>query len=171
MEKHYLESVIKQFEYYKMLGEKAIDKVPDDKLTWRSNEESNSIAIIVKHLSGNMLSRWTEFLTTDGEKSWRNRDTEFENDLSDRGAIGAAWKKGWACCLSALRSLSTSDLGKLIFIRSEGHTVIEAINRQLAHYAYHVGQIVVIAKMVSPEWTSLTIPKGTSKQYNESKMK
>ncbi len=166
----YLESVRKQFEYYKMLGEKTFSQLADDKLFWQYNEDSNSIATIVKHLSGNMLSRWTDFLTSDGEKEWRNRDAEFENDITSREELLEKWNEGWSCLFNALRSLTTYDLEKVIYIRNQGHTVVEAINRQLAHYPYHIGQIVFIGKMVSEKpWVSLSIPKGDSKTFNADK--
>lgn len=166
----YLESIRKQFEYYKMLGDKTIDQLPDDKLFWQYNEESNSIAIIVKHLYGNMLSRWTDFLTTDGEKEWRNRDAEFENNINSKEILIEMWEEGWKCFFNALNPLNAEDLNRIIYIRNEGHTVLEAINRQLAHYPYHVGQMVFIGKMICNEsWVSLSIPKGKSKSYNTEK--
>jgi len=170
MNKDYLESVLKQFEYYKMLGEKSMAQMPDEKLFWQYNEDSNSVYTIVKHLWGNMLSRWTDFLTSDGERESRDRDAEFENDAHTRGELMVKWNEGWACFLYALRSLKEDDLDKIIYIRNQGHTVMEAINRQLAHYSYHVGQIVFIAKMAADEgWKSLTIPKGNSKSFNAEK--
>jgi hypothetical protein len=169
MNSNYLESVIKQLEYYRLLGEKTIAQIPEEKLFVQFNEESNSIAIIVKHLWGNMLSRWSDFLTTDGEKEWRNRDAEFENDIASKEELLQKWNEGWQVCLSALKSLIAADLEKVIYIRNQGHTVMEAINRQLAHYPYHIGQIVFIGKMYSDKWTSLSIPKGNSKQFNEAK--
>jgi len=170
MNKDYLESVIKQFEYYKQLGERAMEQLPDEKLFWQYDEESNSIAIIVKHLWGNMLSRWTDFLTTDGEKEWRDRDAEFENDAQTRAELLSRWNEGWQCFLGALQQLTGDDLQKVIYIRNQGHTVMEAINRQLAHYPYHVGQMVYIAKLVAgSEWKSLTIPKGNSASFNAEK--
>lgn len=170
MTNDYLESVKKQFSYYKMLGEKAMAQIPDEKLFWQYNEESNSIATIVKHLCGNMLSRWTNFLTSDGEKEWRNRDAEFDNDMHTREEMMVKWEEGWKCLLDALQTLTTDDLEKEIFIRNMGHTVMEAINRQLAHYPYHIGQIVFISKMVNDsQWNSLSIPKGNSNQYNAKK--
>lgn len=170
MKSNYLESAIKQFEYYKMLGDKTLEQVADEKLFWKLNENSNSIAIIINHLCGNMLSRWTDFLTTDGEKEWRNRDLEFENELSTRAEVEQQWDKGWKCLFNTLNLLTEADMEKEIYIRNQGHTVLEAINRQLAHYPYHVGQIVFIGKMVCDEaWISLSIPKGSSGQYNESK--
>ncbi len=171
MNTNYLESAIRQFQYYKMLGEKAIAQIPEEKLFWQHSGDSNSIAIIVKHLAGNMLSRWTDFLTTDGEKEWRNRDDEFENTIESKGDLLKVWSNGWSVCLETLKSLDECDLEKTIYIRNQGHTVIEAINRQLAHYPYHVGQIVFIAKMFAPHWETLSIPKGNSKGYNEAKFK
>jgi len=167
MTNDYLGSAKKQFEYYKMLGEKTFAQLTDEQLFWQFNEESNSIATIVKHLWGNMLSRWTDFLTTDGEKEWRKRDAEFDNDIADRGELLTKWSDGWACMFHAINQLTESDLTKEIYIRNMGHTVLDAINRQLAHYSYHVGQIVLIGKMqCNDKWISLSIPKGTSKEYN-----
>jgi hypothetical protein len=170
MENDYLQSVRKQFEYYKMLGDKTIAQVTDEQLFWQYNEESNSIATIVKHLWGNMLSRWTDFLTTDGEKDWRDREGEFENDISDRAELLAKWNEGWNCLFSALDSVNESNFDQLVYIRNQGHTITEAINRQLAHYPYHVGQIVFIGKMfLNEQWTSLSIPRGDSRKYNADK--
>lgn len=134
MTNDYLTDVKRRFEDYKMLGEKTFAQVPDEKLFWKFNEESNSIATIVKHLWGNMLSRWTNFLNTDGEKESRNRDAEFENDMTTRGELIEKWNEGWGCLFDALSSLTPADLQKEIYIRNQGHTVMEAINRQLAHY-------------------------------------
>lgn len=170
MTNNYLESAIKQFEYYKMLGEKTFEQLTDEQLFWQYNQESNSIATIVKHLWGNMLSRWTDFLTTDGEKEWRKRDAEFDNDIADKAELLSKWNEGWDCLFNALNPLTEDDLSKEIYIRNQGHSVIEAINRQLAHYPYHIGQIVFIGKMVcNDNWTSLSIPKGNSKEYNTDK--
>jgi hypothetical protein len=170
MNEQYLESVKKQFQYYKMLGEKTFDQLNDDQIRWQYNEESNSIATIVKHLWGNMRSRWTDFLTTDGEKEWRERDAEFENDINNKTDILAKWNEGWQCLFDALNSLKEEDLSKIIYIRNMGHTVMDAINRQLAHYPYHVGQIVFIGKMICNEkWESLSIPRGNSQAYNAEK--
>lgn len=170
MKTDYLNSVTKQFEYYKLLGDKTIAQLPDDKLFWQYNQESNSIAINVKHLHGNMLSRWTDFLTTDGEKESRNRDGEFENDLTTKEEVIKLWEEGWKCFLDTLKSLKEDDLEKIIYIRNQGHTVLEAINRQLAHYPYHVGQIVFIGKMILNEkWQSLSIPRGNSNAFNAEK--
>ena len=170
MDINYLESAKKQFEYYKMLGDKTFAQIPDEKLFWKFNDESNNIAIIVNHLNGNMLSRWTDFLNSDGEKEWRQRDAEFENDIKTKEELIQKWNDGWNCLFDALNSLKEVDLSKTIYIRNQGHTVIEAINRQLAHYPYHVGQIVFIGKMICNEkWTSLSIPKGNSSNYNAEK--
>ncbi|MCC9073900.1 DUF1572 domain-containing protein [Flavobacterium sp. F-65] len=166
----YLESIKKQFLYYKTLGEKAIAQLEPEQIFTTLNEDTNSIATIVKHLSGNMLSRWTDFLTTDGEKQWRNRDEEFENDSQSKDEVMVAWEKGWKCLFEALNSLQPNQLTDIIYIRNEGHTVIEAINRQLAHYPYHVGQIVFYAKQLkNSSWQSLSIPRKESNSYNAAK--
>ena len=169
MKNNYLESVIKQFQYYKLLGDKTFSQLKDENLFWQYNEESNSIFMIVKHLSGNMLSRFTEFLTSDGEKEWRNRDAEFESQIQSKQEMISKWEEGWSCLFNALNSLKDEDLTKIIYIRNQGHTVMEAINRQLAHYPYHVGQIVFLGKMLTENWNSLSIPKGNSKEYNTEK--
>jgi hypothetical protein len=167
---HYLESVTKQFLYYRTLGEKAMAQLEPEQLFVSVNEDTNSIAVIVKHLVGNMLSRWTAFLTTDGEKDWCNRDGEFEETITSKEDLLALWEKGWNCFFYALNSLNSDQLETIIYIRNEGHTVIEAINRQLAHYPYHIGQIVFYAKMLKQEeWTSLSIPKNKSNSYNTDK--
>jgi len=166
----YLESAKKQFLYYKTLSEKAMEQLAPEQLFIFPNQDSNSIAAIVKHLSGNMLSRWTDFMTTDGEKEWRNRDAEFDNDLETKESILLAWNKGWDCLFDALNSLQPQQLSDIIYIRNEGHSVIEAINRQMAHYSYHVGQIVFYAKQLKDEsWESLSIPKNKSISYNAGK--
>ena len=170
MENNFLESAIKQFEYYKLLGEKTFEQLDDEKLIWQYNTESNSIAIIVKHMHGNMLSRWTNFLTSDGEKEWRKRDAEFENDITTKEEMLSKWNAGWQCLFDALHSLQETDLQKIIYIRNQWQTLTEAINRQLCHYSYHVGQIVFVGKMICNEnWISLSIPKGNSKIYNQQK--
>jgi hypothetical protein len=166
----YLDSVKKQFLYYKTLGEKAIAQLEPEQLFVAVNEDTNNIATIIKHISGNMLSRWTDFLTSDGEKEWRNRDGEFENDLQSKEEVMTTWENGWKCLFNALNSLQPNQLSNIIYIRNEGHTVIEAINRQLAHYPYHVGQIVFYAKQLkNSKWESLSIPKNDSKNYNAEK--
>ncbi|OJV12362.1 MAG: hypothetical protein BGO21_06340 [Dyadobacter sp. 50-39] len=170
MNQEYIDSVRKQFEYYKMLGEKTIAQLDDEQLFWKYNEESNSIATIVTHLWGNMLSRWTDFLTTDGEKESRNREAEFDNDIRDRMELLAKWNEGWTCLFNALDFLNASNWDTIIYIRNQGHSVMEAVNRQLAHYPYHVGQIVFIGKMALDEkWSSLSIPRGRSQGYNSEK--
>ena len=168
MDINYINSARKEFSYYKMLAEKTINQVPDDKLFWQFNEESNSIAMIMKHMSGNMLSRWTDFLTSDGEKPWRERDKEFAPSLSDKNAVLEEWEQAWNCVFHAIDSLNPADLEKIVYIRNQGHTVVEAINRQLAHYPYHVGQIVFIGKMIrGNDWVSLSIPRNKSSDYNQ----
>jgi len=166
----YLESVHKQFTYYKLLGEKTFAQLTDDELHWQQNADTNSVATIVKHLWGNMLSRWTDFFATDGEKEWRDREAEFDNDLRTREGMLAKWEEGWSCLFKALDGLSEEDLERIIYIRNQGHTVMEAINRQLAHYPYHVGQIVHIGKMLrGGTWQSLSIPRGKSADHNADK--
>lgn len=166
----YLLSATKQFRYYKSLGDKAMAQVSDAALLEVPNAVSNSIAMIVQHLHGNMLSRWTDLLTTDGEKPNRNRDAEFEASTKSRQELLQQWEEGWQCLFHALEALSESDLDTLIYIRNEGHTVQEAINRQLAHYPYHVGQLVYIARMFTGDnWQSLSIPRNNSAAYNQEK--
>ncbi len=164
-----LNGIIKQFLYYKMLGEKALAQIPDDKLDWQYNETCNSAATIVNHLWGNMVSRWTDFLTTDGEKAERDRDAEFENDIHSRPELLERWEVGWTVLLRTLNTLTEEDLEKIIYIRHQGHSVGEAINRQLAHYPYHVGQLVLLGKMLATNWVSLSIPKGASIRFNQEK--
>lgn len=167
---NFLESSLKLFRYYKSLGEKAIAQLDDNQVLQRPNEASNSIALIVHHLSGNMLSRFTDFLTTDGEKPWRNREKEFDEDYPDKAAMMKAWDDGWKCLFSALEPLKPADLGTIIYIRNEGQTVLEAIERQLAHYASHIGQIIYQAKILKgDEFKTLSIPKGGSADFNKDK--
>jgi len=167
---NFLESTIKLFKYYKSLGEKTFDQLTDAEVQWRPNEASNSIAIIVHHLAGNMLSRWTDFLTTDGEKSWRNRDAEFEEGYSSKEAMVESWGKGWACLFQALENLKENELDQIVYIRNEGQTVVEVIQRQLAHYSSHIGQIMFLGKVIKVDnWKSLSIPKGASKAFNTNK--
>lgn len=166
----FLESSKRLFLYYKTIAEKAIDQIDEDQLFFSANEDTNSIAIIMQHLAGNMLSRWTDFLTTDGEKDWRNRDGEFEENYKTKAALLAFWNKGWDCLFDAINSLHPEQLSEVIYIRKEGHTVMDAINRQLAHYPYHIGQIVFYAKMLKQtDWNSLSIPKNKSNEYNTDK--
>lgn len=167
---NYLESAKKQFLYYKTIAEKAIDQLEPEQLFFSVNDDTNSIEIIIKHLSGNMLSRFTDFLTTDGEKEWRNRDEEFERTIKTKAELMDAWQRGWACLFNTLEALSPEQLSNTIYIRNEGHSVVEAINRQLSHYPYHVGQIVFYAKMLKKgDWESLSIPKNKSSSYNTDK--
>jgi hypothetical protein len=167
MQSPYLPSARKQFEYYKLLGEKTMQQLTDEQLCWQYDADSNSIATIVKHLWGNMMSRWTDFLHSDGEKEWRQRDAEFETEHLDRAALMAKWNEGWNCLFATLDNLTESDLQLIVYIRNMGQTVQDAINRQLAHYPYHVGQIVFIGKMLAGgNWQSLSIPRGGSQQYN-----
>src|SRR5882672_10447168 len=155
------------FRYYKKLGERAMEQCPDDALFESLDAESNSISIIVKHLSGNMRSRWTDFLTTDGEKPDRDRDSEFEAPPATRIGLVDMWESGWKMVFDSLAPLTEADLGRTIPIRGEAHSVMQAINRQLAHYAYHVGQIVYLAKhFAGSEWKSLTVPRGRSAELN-----
>lgn len=170
MSTSYLQSASRQFQYYKQLGEKAMEQLEPEQLFLQPNEASTSIAVIVKHLWGNMLSRWTNFLTEDGEKPWRQRDAEFENDLKGKEDLLAKWNEGWQCLFNALDSITDADLHRIIYIRNEGHSILDAVNRQIAHYCYHVGQIVYIAKMMKNEgWKSLSIPKNQSQSYNAEK--
>lgn len=166
----FLESAKKQFLYYKTLGEKAISQLEDEQLFISMNEDTNSIAQIVKHLSGNMLSRWTDFLTSDGEKDWRNRDDEFIDTYKSKAELLENWNKGWDCLFNAINPLKPEQLSDIIYIRNEGHSAVEAINRQLAHYPYHIGQMVFYAKLLKKtEWESLSIPKNKSGDYNSEK--
>jgi len=163
--KHYLENSIHEFRKLKDLGEKSFSQIKDEDFFWSPDEESNSIAIIVRHLSGNMISRWTDFLTTDGEKKNRKRDEEFERIFyTDKDDVVSRWEKGWRRLFKTLESLGEEDLLKEVKIRKEPHTVVQAINRQLTHYAYHIGQIVYICKhLESSNWKSLSIPRKKSR--------
>lgn len=165
-----LKNTISVFDYYKTLGEKAMAQITDEALFQMPDEKSNSISVIVKHLHGNMLSRWTDFLTTDGEKEWRDRDSEFEETIETRDEVMKQWNEGWACVFSALNTLHPEDFDKTVYIRNMGQTVLEAIMRQMAHYAYHIGQIVYLARLFNEgDWKTLTIPKGGSATYNKEK--
>lgn len=166
--KYFLESAIKRVSYYKDLGEQAFDQLEEKDFYFRPNNASNSIAVIIQHMSGNMLSRWTDFLTSDGEKSWRNRDTEFTDQHYSKIQLLEIWEKGWDCFIEALMNLEESDLLKMVKIRNEPILVVDAINRQLAHYPHHVGQILYVGKMIrGNDWKSLSIPKGKSDDFNE----
>jgi hypothetical protein len=173
----YLESIKKRFADYKSLAEKAIAQIKDEDLFKSPNESgiesgTNSIAIIIQHLWGNMMSRWTNFLTEDGEKEWRERDAEFENVVKTKEELMQKWEEGWKCMFDTLNSLKPEELLNTIYIRGEAHTAMDAINRQLAHYPYHIGQIVYAAKMLKGNgFQSLSIPKGKSKEFNAGMMK
>lgn len=166
----FLESAIKLFHYYKKLGEGAIAQLSDEEVLQKPNEASNSIALIVHHLSGNMLSRWTDFLTSDGEKTWRNREAEFEQSYPDKAAMMKAWEEGWNCLFDTLGNLRPEDLSTIIYIRNEGQSVLESIQRQLAHYSSHIGQILFQAKVIRGTYfKSVSIPKGGSEDFNKEK--
>jgi uncharacterized damage-inducible protein DinB len=164
----YLEDSLSLFREYKKLGEGAMAQVSDEQLLAALDPEMNSIAQIVKHMAGNMRSRWTDFLTSDGEKPDRNRDSEFEQPPATREAVMKMWEAGWSCIFTALEPLSDADLGRKVTIRGEAHSVMQAINRQIAHYSYHVGQIVFLAKHLQHVgWKSLSVPRGQSAQFNQ----
>jgi hypothetical protein len=157
---NYLSSVKKQLSHCKKLAEGAIEQVNERELFWKFNDESNSIAIIIAHTAGNMISRFTDFLTSDGEKAWRNRDAEFENEEISRERLLLRWRQGWDCLYQAIDMLQPEDLKRIVTIRGEEHTVMDALQRQLSHVAYHVGQIVLIAKMIRDDkWKTLSIPR------------
>ena len=163
----YMKDCVMILRHYKRLAENAMAQCPDDKLSAEIDAESNSIAITVKHMVGNMRSRWTDFLTTDGEKADRQRDTEFETPAASRSEVMAMWESGWQLVFDALGPLTDGDLEKTVTIRTEPHSVMQAINRQIAHYSYHVGQIVYLARhFAGSEWKSLTIPKKKSAEFN-----
>jgi hypothetical protein len=166
--KHYLEDSIASLRAYRKLAEKALDQVKEDEYFINIDNEANSIAVIMKHMAGNMFSRWTNFLTTDGEKPNRNRDMEFVIEPPmGKADVTEYWNRGWQCVLDTLESLKPEDLGKTVLIRGEEHTVIQAINRQLMHYANHIGQIILLAKHFrSTEWKSLSIPRNRSAEFN-----
>jgi uncharacterized damage-inducible protein DinB len=163
----YTKDAIDLFRHYKRLGDNAMAQCPDDKLCAEIDPQSNSIAIIVKHMAGNMRSRWTNFLTTDGEKPDRHRDSEFEAAPATRAEVIALWEAGWKLLFDALAPLTDADLEKRVTIRTEPHSVTQAINRQIAHYSYHVGQIAFLARHFAGEkWQPLTIPKKRSAEFN-----
>ncbi len=166
---NYLETCRNVFQQYKQLAEKAMTQLDEKQLNWSPTPESNSIVLIVKHLYGNMLSRWTDFLTSDGEKDWRDRDAEFVTNRNlTREELNFMWEDGWALFFRTLYSLCEEDLDKIVKIRGEDHTVIEALQRQTAHYSSHIGQIIYIAKLCKDkDWNSLSIPRGKSKEFNE----
>ncbi len=163
----YLQDALALFRYYKRLAERAMEQVTDEQLFAVLDPEANSIAIIVKHMAGNMRSRWTDFLTTDGEKPNRNRDSEFVDPPATRNQLLAEWEHGWSCVFNAVEPLTDADLGRTVTIRGEAHSVMQAINRQLAHYAHHVGQIVLLAKhFACDRWQSLSVPRNQSAEFN-----
>jgi hypothetical protein len=166
-DRHFLDESLSQLRKLKQLADKALAQIGDDDLFTVLDPESNSIAVIMKHMAGNMRSRWTDFLTSDGEKPDRNRDGEFDLDAGDSAqALKAAWKAGWALMLETVASLKPEDLDRTIYIRGEGHTVMQAVYRQTTHYAGHTGQIVLLAKhYAGPRWSALTIPRGQSKSF------
>ncbi len=167
--KDYLETAIRRLKYYKDLGDKTFVQLNEWDFHYQPNDESNSIATIIQHMTGNMLSRWTNFLTEDGEKEWRKRDEEFEVHQYNKQQLLELWEKGWTCFMETLSSLEKKDLKKKVSIRQEELTVIDAINRQLAHYPYHIGQIIFLAKIIkNKNWQNLSIPKGNSQAYNQS---
>ena len=165
---HYLEDAIASFRAYKKLAEKALDQLQDEEYFATLDPEANSVAVIMKHLAGNMFSRWTDFLTTDGEKPARNRDMEFViESQTTRADVRAYWERGWQCLFAALEPLQPNDFDRKVLIRGEAHTIVQAINRQMMHYAQHIGQIVFLAKHFrSSEWKSLSIPRNRSAQFN-----
>jgi Protein of unknown function (DUF1572) len=163
----YVKDALSVFRYYKRLGERAMEQVSDQQLFEVMDEEMNSIAIIVKHMAGNMRSRWTNFLSSDGEKPDRNRDTEFVAPPDTRAGVMKLWKQGWDCVFAALKPLGDMDLERRVTIRGEAHSVMQAVNRQLAHYAYHCGQIIFLAKHFQhAHWKSLTVPRNESVEFN-----
>lgn len=167
----YLTDSISLFRAYKKLGEGALAQVRDEQLFMALDPEMNSIAIIVNHLAGNMRSRWTDFLTSDGEKPDRNRDREFDSPPQSRAAVMQSWEEGWTCVFATLESLSDDDMNRSVVIRGEIHSVMQAINRQIAHYTYHVGQLVFLAKHLQHEqWKSLSVPRGKSAEFNRKVM-
>ena len=169
---NYHEDAVKALKAYKKLADKAIAQVKDDELFVTLDEESNSVAVVMKHMAGNMFSRWTDFLTSDGEKPDRNRDMEFViNSGTTKADVLDYWERGWACVFAAIEPLTLADFEKTVKIRGEEHTIVQAINRQLMHYSYHIGQIVYLAKHFrSTDWTSLSIPRNRSAEFNASKL-
>jgi hypothetical protein len=164
----YLEDSIELMRYYKKMAERAMDQVTDEQLYEALDGEANSIAVVVKHMAGNMRSRWTDFLTSDGEKPDRNRDSEFVDPPATRADLLQIWEDGWARVFAALEPLSDADLGRTITIRGEAHSVMQAINRQSGHYTNHIGQIVLLAKHFARDrWQSLSVPRNKSGEFNQ----
>lgn len=167
---NYITSIIKQFDYYKTAGDKTLQQLSFEEMNWQSHDNSNSVSIIVKHMVGNMLSRWTNFLIEDGEKDWRQREQEFEATYTNKDQLIADWEKGWQCVYDAIKPLKNKDLERIVYIRNESHTVADAIFRQLGHYSYHIGQLAYIGVSIkNTDWQSLSIPKGQSVQFNSEK--
>lgn len=167
---NYITSIIKQFDYYKTAGDKTLQQLSFEEMNWQSHDNSNSVSIIVKHMVGNMLSRWTNFLIEDGEKDWRQREQEFEATYTNKDQLITDWEKGWQCVYDAIKPLTNKDLERIVYIRNESHTVADAIFRQLGHYSYHIGQIAYIGVIIkNNDWQSLSIPKGQSVQFNSEK--
>ncbi len=170
MDNNYLASAISEFKRYKKLGDATFSQLNEEQFHWQYNAESNSIGTIIKHISGNMHSRWTNFFSEDGEKSWRNRESEFDADFTSHEQMMAYWEKGWQCLFAALAEINSENFNSTFYIRSEAHSITEAINRQLAHYAHHIGQIVYIGRMQKGKhWKSLSIAKGKSEEFNKEK--
>jgi hypothetical protein len=164
----FLTAITNAFEANKRMADRAVEQVPDDKLHTALDANTNSIAVIMKHVAGNLISRWTEFLMTDGEKTWRNRDDEFVDSFGSRAELLEFWERGWACLLGALKSLKKEDLEKTVLIRGEPHSVPLALERSLGHTCYHIGQIVQVARIhADQKWNTLTIPRGGSEQFNK----
>lgn len=166
----YLTTAKRDFQYYKTLGEKTFSQLEEKDCFWQFDSESNSIAVIVNHLYGNMKSRWTDFLSSYGEKQWRKRDLEFKNQLKTKAEVLNRWEQGWDCVFKSLDSINEDNFNTKIYIRSQEHSVIQAINRQLTHYAYHVGQVVYIGRLIKgSKWKYLSIPKDKSDDFNQEK--
>ncbi len=169
-ESHPLYGASRLLEYYKILAENAISQITEEQLRTPQQPGLNSIAVLMKHIAGNLLSRWTNFRTEDGEKPWRNRDSEFEDDFESVKELTGYWEEGWSCLFEAVHSIREDEISAIIYIRNEGHTILEAVERQLAHVAYHTGQIVYICKgFAGDNWKPLTIPKGKTEEYNRKK--
>lgn len=168
MQETFLKDCIKRFEYYKSLGDKTFEQLEEKDFSFKPSPDSNTIGIVIQHMYGNMLSRWTNFLTEDGEKEWRKRDAEFDDMQMNKQDLISFWNEGWKVLLDTLKSLQPEDLTKTIYIRTEPLIVYDAIIRQLAHYPYHVGQIVTLGKMIRDKnFKSLSIPKGESQEFNQ----
>lgn len=168
MASSFLKSIRQEYLRYKTLGEQAVAQLSDDDLHWKPHASCNSVAVIMQHIAGNTLSRFTEFLTTDGEKGWRDRDAEFVEQFTDRENLLKYWEKGWTCLFDALDELTDDDLEQTVYVRNEPHSVIEALNRSMGHHAYHVGQMVHIGiQLKGDDWKTLSVPRGESKQFNE----